>query len=467
MSRLTQPGLAAVLLLGVVAIAGTEPQIEDPFRVVEQLDGLAEKQLWPGFDPRKYPVAIYDGNRTWLFRHPQPPEQEFTRSERDTEVWFHQGRHPAMRSNSKASIGGITTGTLLLTFRPGRSAREEASILIHETFHIFQDARYPRWTANEAHRFTYPVADLANYLATILEDNALARALETEDVESTAGWAARAMELRARRRSRLAPEHREFELGLEMMEGTAFYVAHLALNESESTDRLLDVLPPEQFRWRPYATGGAIAALLDRMTPGWKTSVGQSADTTLEQLLRDCLEASETPPAEFSETELRGFGQRAEAAIAELVAERKARRSVFENQQVWRVIVDVAAGVDRFHLDQFDPINMRNLGQGDLLHGHRLTLTHPAGQVRMANPRFVRREFVGLNALSSVAEGHQLLAACREVVFTGFADVPQADSVDGRITVRADGLELELEPATVTRTGKTIRVTVGASTPRT
>ena len=62
MSRLTQPALAAVLLLGVVAIAGTEPQIEDPFRVVEQLDDLAEKQLWPGFDPRKYAVAIYDGN---------------------------------------------------------------------------------------------------------------------------------------------------------------------------------------------------------------------------------------------------------------------------------------------------------------------------------------------------------------------------------------------------------------------
>ncbi|MEZ0472304.1 hypothetical protein [Luteimonas salinilitoris] len=34
----------------------------------------AGEGLWPGFDPLAVPLAVYDGKRTFLFRHPSPPE---------------------------------------------------------------------------------------------------------------------------------------------------------------------------------------------------------------------------------------------------------------------------------------------------------------------------------------------------------------------------------------------------------
>src|SRR5687768_10204511 len=33
----------------------------------------ARAPLWPGFEPLRVPLAIFDGERTYLFRHPSPP----------------------------------------------------------------------------------------------------------------------------------------------------------------------------------------------------------------------------------------------------------------------------------------------------------------------------------------------------------------------------------------------------------
>lgn len=42
-------------------------------REVERISG--EITLWPGFDPRSFPLAVFDGERTYLFRHPAPPPE--------------------------------------------------------------------------------------------------------------------------------------------------------------------------------------------------------------------------------------------------------------------------------------------------------------------------------------------------------------------------------------------------------
>jgi len=33
------------------------------------------RSFWPGFDPLAVPLALYDGQATWLFRHPHPPPE--------------------------------------------------------------------------------------------------------------------------------------------------------------------------------------------------------------------------------------------------------------------------------------------------------------------------------------------------------------------------------------------------------
>ena len=66
--------------------------VVDPFAVVATLDRFAETPLWPGFEPSEYPLAIYDGERTLLLRHPSPPE-EFTPLEGHEGVRAVAGRH--------------------------------------------------------------------------------------------------------------------------------------------------------------------------------------------------------------------------------------------------------------------------------------------------------------------------------------------------------------------------------------
>lgn len=65
--------------------------------LLAEFDRQAAKALWPGFDPRRTPLAIYDGRVTWLVRHPSPP---------------------------------------------GVDARHLAGVMIHEAFHVFQRARH-------------------------------------------------------------------------------------------------------------------------------------------------------------------------------------------------------------------------------------------------------------------------------------------------------------------------------------
>ena len=38
--------------------------------VAQMVDSLAGEEMWPGFDARRIPLAVYDGINTYLFRHP-------------------------------------------------------------------------------------------------------------------------------------------------------------------------------------------------------------------------------------------------------------------------------------------------------------------------------------------------------------------------------------------------------------
>jgi hypothetical protein len=175
--------------------------------------------LWPGYRPDSVPLAIYTGDRTYLFRHPAPPA-EFTVVD---DVLSMPGRHPAATSNSSANIGGVVTATLLAD---GSRARlplvELAAVAIHEAFHVFQRTAHPRWQGNEGDLFTYP-ADRADLLRLRREESeylrrALARASDR------ACLAREAMARRAERFAAMDAAHAAYERDSEMNEGLATYV---------------------------------------------------------------------------------------------------------------------------------------------------------------------------------------------------------------------------------------------------
>ncbi len=102
-----------IIFLVIGACAGTHDKEKSALlleKEVERLTGLCS--LWPRFEPMAIPLAIYDGELTYLFRHPTPPEGFVAVGQANPSVFAWKGRHPAVTANASADIGETTTASL-------------------------------------------------------------------------------------------------------------------------------------------------------------------------------------------------------------------------------------------------------------------------------------------------------------------------------------------------------------------
>lgn len=452
--------LIAVTMISLVlsmAFAG-ENDVVDPFDVIAAVDRAGEMELWPGFDVTAYPVAIFDGKRTFLVRHPSPPE-DFRPADGHDAVWEYEGKHPAMRWNSTADIGGIQTATLLLTIEPGRSVDYEAHILYHEIFHLFSKPLHPSWRPNEMWRYSYPMSDGENYRQLLLEEEALARSVESESDEEAASWAAAALSIRRHRQASLSQEHLAYETALELQEGTAVYMGRSIIGIATDTERLREDRGPEGIRWRCYETGAAVAVILDRLLPAWKVELDARPDTTFVELLEKAVAEAGVSAASFSDQDLAAISTMAEAAIAKLASERAELYEVF-NRRGKKVIVRLAKDSEYFEFGRFDPMAVEVLERGETLQAHLLTSTHPRGEIRLTNPRFVRRSLDGVIALTIPAGDHPFLQGYRQIAVSGFQGGPSLERSGDAVTIEAEGLSLSFDGAEVESTDEALIVTV-------
>lgn len=451
--------IAALVLMTNLTIAGiAQTQIVDPFEVIAAFDHAAETDLWPGFEATAYPIAVYDGERTLLLRHPSPPE-EFVPLEGHEGVRVSQGRHPAMRWNSNAEIGGVRTATLLLTIEPGRAVEYEAHILFHEVFHLYSKPLHPSWRPNELFRYSYPMADLENYRLQLLEEEALARAVESETAEATASWAATALAIRSQRMARLSDEHKVFETALELQEGTAVYMGRSTIGTAADTERLREERGAEGIRWRCYETGAAMAVVLDRLLPSWKEVLDAEPETTFADLLSASLAAREGPPATLTAEEQAAVAHRAEVAVARLAAERASLYEDFAARSK-RVIIRLADANESLEVVGFDPMAVEVLDRSETLQAHLLSARHPRAELDLNNPHFVRGSMEGVIALTVPAGTHPFLDGLREVSVTGFLGDPKIEVDGDTTTVTAEGLSGSFTGALVEPAGDALIITV-------
>jgi len=107
-----KPDLSFALVLGLMAVAptagATQPAEHDVFAFVRAMDEAGARHVWPGFSPAEWPIALFDGDRTILLRHPSPPP-EFTPLVDRPGVFAMPGRHPAVVGNSTREIAGVRT----------------------------------------------------------------------------------------------------------------------------------------------------------------------------------------------------------------------------------------------------------------------------------------------------------------------------------------------------------------------
>lgn len=418
--------------------------------VAAEVGRIRGSSLWPGFDPAGVPLAFFDGERTYLFRHPSPPP-EFRPLPARPQALIFSGQHPLVRANTSAVIGGVPVATLLSSPGDTRGVRELASIAVHEMFHVFQAARHPKWGGNEVDLFTYPIDDVSQLQLSRLETEALRRALAAKKDTESACWAAAAVELRERRFASLGEAGAVYERGTELKEG----LAQLVESRARGAVPPAPIFPREDFaagevRSRSYAVGHAFGALLDRFAPGWERRLESSAaGRTLDSLLGEAVAARKRSGCSFSRAELDQSLANARRSIELAKLTREAVRKDFFSRAGWKVVV--VSGAEPFFPQNFDPLNVERLAAGEVLHTRWIKLGNSAGAVEVLDRR----------ALTESAGKHPLFDGVKSLTVTGVEVEPEArESPDG-VSVRAPGLTADFRGATLTRGDRTIVVTLG------
>ena len=338
------------------------PIAADPVDSVLRLfDEIAAKNVWPGFTPSTWPLALYDGQQTLLLRHPDPPS-EFKPVPGRPGILSFPGRYPEVRASSTCEISGVRTATVIATSGVERAMRA----LIEEIFHVFWFSRHTVFRPNEMARYAYPLTDAENLAGLLAESEALARALEAGTPEQAWPWVAAALEQRAGRRLRLDEGSATFETHLEMLEGPANFVGDFAMGET-SARAVLELRRQErgleEIRWRFYYTGEAMGWLLERLFPGWKERLDADPNLTMQRLLEIGLARKGCAPLAFDVAEKAALRAAAEWAITNLAQRRIHLRAELEERGGARLIVETAPEAQPLQLGRFDPINLFVLGE--------------------------------------------------------------------------------------------------------
>ena len=411
--------------------------------IIEEVDRLAQREWWPGFSPSSIPAAIYDGAHTWLFRHPDPPS-EFAPLQ--SGISRYEGLHHSVRANSFVNLNGVSTATLMLQGKPD-SLTKLASFVIHEMFHVFQSKHHPDWISKPMELFVYPVDHTEHLALRRLETIALKRALAASDHETAAAWAAAAVRIRHERYAFLPAGSIGFERGTELLEGLASYIEFSAIGNP------IPPLPehdfsPENVRNRCYATGHAMAVMLDRLQPDWKNQVGSGQPISLDELLQSAISPHPIPAAVFSRLEYDAALSAAERDIRDLHERRAAMRRDFFALPGWRCRLEIC-GEHPLWPRGIDPMNVYQLSLREVLHTRWIRLSNDFGSVEMLNGQ----------ALTESAGRHPLFEGVRKVVIAGLQSKPSVTFSGDAVAIQADGLVGKFEKS------DQIRIAVEASSP--
>jgi hypothetical protein len=446
--RTFAPFLAAVFLLGLVGETPAPGGSEGPkglasgtsvSAVFEEFDRICSRPLWPDFRPCEVPVLVFDGRRTWLRHHPQPPS-EFVRSGESRDSFVVQGRHPAVRANTSVELAGVPTASAELENRT-ETPRRLAALLVHEAFHVFQAKRHPNWAGNEVDLFLYPFDDAGALALRRLESESLRRSLAGGGNEEAAAWAGRAVAIRRERFERLPAQAAAYERGTELKEGLARYVE--ALGEGGTPSLLPEAeFPPQAVRQRAYASGGTMALLLDRFDRGWKARLESGGLEPLDALLATVV--ARATPADLPGSERAQAEQRAADDVAALRAHRDDLRKGFLDSRGWKVVVETRSPL---FPQNFDPWNVETISPSEVLHTRWIKLGNADGSF----------EALGLRCLTESAGRHPLFDGVRRATVELAAE-PLVEETGETIRISAEGLTAEFRGGRIAREGRTLRL---------
>ncbi|UQN06735.1 hypothetical protein [Deinococcus sp. QL22] len=165
------------------------------------------KVLWPGFEPAKVPLVVYDGQKTVLWGA-QPIGMGWQAEE---DRWAFPGRHPQVWANTSCALeDGLLAACLYLpSLPPSDTPTDLAALAVHEAFHVYQSCQGDSaWQINELDALTYPATDAKLLMCRAMEMQAPQRAM-TASLETLPKLAAEVMHWREAQAASLAPHHTE------------------------------------------------------------------------------------------------------------------------------------------------------------------------------------------------------------------------------------------------------------------
>ncbi|ANE43164.1 hypothetical protein [Deinococcus puniceus] len=318
------------------------------------------KLLWPGFYPAQVPLVVYDGQKTVLWG--AQPVGAGWQAEQDS--WVFPGRHPQVWANTYCLLeDGLLAACLLLPSLPMPCPPTDlAALAVHEAFHVYQHGHSATaWQINELDALTYPATDAEVLMYRAMEMQALQRAL-TAPPATLPDVAAELLHWREAQAAHLAPEQAAYIRAAERREGLAHYVElsfKAAQPDFPSVDFPSVDFPASAVRLRAYTTGAVYGLLLDRMLDGWKVKVSDEG-AALDELLRSVAGTYRPdgliPPH---------FQQWATAAAEEEMQHQQRLLHAFETQPGKQLTLRSTANL---WPKAFDPMNLKGVGQGRVLH---------------------------------------------------------------------------------------------------
>lgn len=301
--------------------------------------------LWPDYDIKAIPFAIYDDKQVVYIDHPNPPE----------------ARPEQLMAATSVPINEIATATI-----PAEMCKNEPDVLplaYHEGFHVFQEHHFTRF---EADMFTamafYPELDAEYRALCRLEEDILRNT--DDNIDQKVSMLGHLMTLR-RARLNAHPSLLDYERYLERSEGTAFYVEQQA---RQSLFNQEPILGQSGHGWaRFYQVGAALCRLLDATVPDWTTRIEQGASSS------DLIIAQTQDGIDLESLGYENVLAQEQNAVSAFRTEIAGQMAHLENTHV----VHIQYGKTDQQYKAFNPSTLVSLGDGRILHRTAFTLLIP------------------------------------------------------------------------------------------
>jgi hypothetical protein len=377
------------------------------------LSRATAEKIWPGWGLEKTPILIYEAGRVaYLVNHASPPP-DFSRLEAKVPllgpVFVKNGRDPRFSANTSIELAGIPTACIGYSTAPVESEAPSLrfiALVFHETFHAFQaKVGKPGKGAVEALLLRYPDLNAENLALAQLEQMILFQLIRFEDPpdpERIKGFLA----VRSARLKSLGAEFLHGERGIEYQEGIPTYVEVRLLDEARKATaglagfgsddpyslsfsvapelRVSDYLSrllrfssdASTVRARAYATGMALALVMERLGLDWKGAV-MTSDKYLDEILAESLPQTATESAAMLARVMKEFDyedllRTVQEKTSRISLERKQAAEAFLGQDGVQILVKLPESP--VEVRGFDPMNVQVIDSARAIHRRMLRL---------------------------------------------------------------------------------------------